>query len=246
MGFNPNQHNPFIELSNGKLADELGKLSFYGNLSEGAQLLLLAARKRLSSECAPLKAGDTGSAPTPASRVVGVDLAGVENHRLTLVNLVKELVFSSVRGKPDNACNYLVDKIIESMESLISTERLATAQVFLEIKPIDEPGEVKWRAFVDIPVVERPGEFIRHYITRHMYYAYPVQMVAMKPNFTKVPYSTVPPSWTSVEVFTDLLVNFDEQFIKHEYKRSDMQGVGVYICEMNGEIRAHHQPGTYY
>jgi hypothetical protein len=241
MSLIENGKNPYLEMSNEKLAFEIGRLEMYGNLSGYAQKLLSAAKIRLEGN-----SDSTATDTRKNTKVVGIDLAAVVHHNLALVNLVKDAVYGLLQGKPDTGVNRVCNQIVESIGLKISAERLATAQVFLEIKQIDEAEGVKWRVLVDIPVVERRGEFVRHYISKSMYYAYSVQLIAENPDFAKVQYSTIPPSWTSVEVFTNLLVNFDDQVIKHEYKTSGVQGTGVYLCEMNGDIRQHYVAGTHY
>lgn len=243
MSLIENGKNPYLEMSNEKLAFEIGRLEMYGNLSGYAQKLLSAAKIRLEGNSD--STGRVVDDVLPDSRIAGINLAAFhaeENHKLHLVNMVKELVYGYLPDQPIAPAERVVNDILLRIEERVSGERLAKGTVTVEIQKAVVEGGVKWRVFVDIPNEELRGVFVRHYIAPGQCYAYPIEYIKTNPAPETEPFSVIPPLWPATDWFTGLTVDFDSRVIIHTYRSLGKDASGEFRCEMDGTVISHEQP----
>jgi hypothetical protein len=203
--------------------------------------LLAAVARRLT-----LKEGEEKVTGARQSNTVrrGIDLTKIVDAESSpydhVRNMVKDMVYAAEGGAVQRDNVY--GNILRQLEAHIRSESYSKAQVYIELQ--QELEFNCWRVLVDIPHPETKGVLVRHYITGHQYYAFPITFISRDPEIIPVAYNLFP-VWTSQEVFTDVTVNFDTKTIYHAFHTlSNPAALGIYVCDMDGNVRNRYEPGA--
>lgn len=231
-------------MDNAQLIHELHNLVTYTPMTADAAKLLAAVSRRLVLKETESRT-PASSAARSNTRVCGIDLSAAcddeASAAVRLKNLIKDMVYAA-EGDPTHR-DIAFNSILRSIELRIQPESYAKGQVYVELQQQLELN--CWRVMVDIPHPETKGMLVRHYITNTNYYAFPITFVKLDPKIEAVPYVLMPPTWTMSEVFAETVVNFDTKTIYHSFSvTNNDDGLGVYVCDMDGTVRMRHGPGN--
>lgn len=247
MGLGTGIRNPFAQMTDEQLAQEIDTLVKFVPLNLNARMLLGVIELRLSG----ITKVDSQNPATPGTVFKGVSMAALKDGGdvwLAISNLIKCLMTDDLLI-PSNDFNdkraSISAEIASAIDSRITQERLKGAQVYVQVAT----DLSKWRVFVDVMNQQLFGAAIRHYISKTAYYAYPVEFANPDTmNQHNRPGSNIiPPSWDEREVFTGISIDFAGSGVVTHYfvmPLSTGDKVGSYVCELTGVVKHRYEPGA--
>lgn len=122
---------------------------------------------------------------------------------------------------------------LNELNKNVSADAFQTAQLYIEIHRMGDG--IMWRMFVDTPHRFTKEMLVRQLISKETHYAFPVEFINKNPDILPTVYNLQPPAWGQ-EVFTEVLVDFDEGKITHRFRIPSTEDGGVYVCDMTGVV----------
>lgn len=216
-------------MDNRSLIIELDTMMRYAPLTEESKKLIVELVHRLGTA----DRGKTLLKP----HMSGIDLTQVRTDKspFGLKSVIDDWVseaFSFITWNSGLRDTEIITVLTELYKN-VSPDAFEKAQLYIEIRQLDEGA--MWRMFVDTPHRFTKEMLVRQLISKETHYAFPVEFVNKNPETLPTVYNLQPPVWGG-EVFTEVLVDFDEGKITHRFRIPSTEDGGTYVCDMRGVI----------